>query len=203
MAAKQSAKLPPPPPDLVFRKLPVVRLSGRIYRIHQSKYSALFFGKDRSSRFDDPQKKYGVLYASLKPDAAFAEVFLRRLDQILIEEQSIRVRWLATIKLETLTFVDLTGDGLRRISCDNRISTELPYRTTSLWSRALFEHPQKPAGIIYRSRHNPKLKSLAIFSTNSNKLKLINSTNLLSTSLHSWTVRQLERYNISILPSAP
>jgi hypothetical protein len=203
MAAKPPAKLSSPPADIASRKLPLVRLSGQIYRVHQSKYSALFFGKDGSCRFDDPLKKYGVLYASLKPDAAFAEVFLRRLDQILIEEQSIWERSLATIRLESLTFVDLTGDGLRRISCDNRISTELPYGTSSLWSRALFEHPRKPAGIVYRSRHNPKLKCLAVFSTHSNKLKLVNSTNLLSTSLRSWTVRQLNRYNISILPSAP
>jgi hypothetical protein len=203
MAAKPSANLPPPPSDLASRKLPLVRLSGRIHRVHQSKYSALFFGKDGACRFDDPTNKYGILYASFMPDAAFAEVFLRRLDQILIEEQLIRERSLAAIKLESLVLVDLTGDGLRRISCDNRISTELPYRTTALWSRAFFEHPQKPAGIVYRSRHNPKLKCLAIFSNYSNKLRLINSTNLLSSSLRSWTVRQLNRYDISILPSAP
>src|SRR5947209_5051998 len=143
MAAK-SAKLPVPPLDLAVRKLPLTRLSGRIYRIHQTKYSALFFGKDRSCRFDDPHEKYGVLYACIKPDAAFAEVFLRRLDQALIEEDTIRERSLAVIRLEAVAFVDLTGDGLRRISCDNRIATDVPYGTTSLWSRALFEDARKP-----------------------------------------------------------
>jgi RES domain-containing protein len=202
MAAK-SAKLPQPPLDLASRKLPLTRFSGRIYRIHQSKYSALFFGKDGSCRFDDPLQKYGVLYGSLKPEAAFAEVFLRRLDQILIEEDAIRERSLGEIRLQSLAFVDLTGAGLRRLSCDNRIATEVPYRTTSLWSRALFEHPQKPAGIIYRSRHNPKLKCIAIFSTFSHKLKLTNSTNLLARSLTSWTVHQIARYDLFILPSSP
>lgn len=202
MAAK-SAKLPSPPADLSTRKLPLTRLSGRIYRVHQSKYSALFFGKDGSCRFDDPLKKYGVLYACLGPDGAFAEVFLRHLEQALIEEESIRERSLAVIHLESVALVDLTGDGLRRISCDNRIATEVPYPTTSLWSRALFEHPRKPAGIIYRSRHNPKLKCIAIFSTFSRKLKLLESTNLLGRSLRSWTVDQLDRYNLSILPSPP
>src|SRR5689334_11980053 len=156
MAAK-SAKMPRPPADLDNRKLPLTRLSGRIFRIHQSKYSSLHFGKDGTCRFDDPLRKFGVLYACSKPDGAFAEVFLRRLEHVLIEEDNIRERSLAVIRLESLAFVDLTGDGLRRISCDNRIATEVPYRTTALWSRALFEHPQKPAGIIYRSRHNPKL----------------------------------------------
>jgi hypothetical protein len=202
MAAK-SAKLPCPPLDLASRKLPLTRLSARIYRIHQTKYSALYFGKDGSCRFDDPLKKYGVLYACLGPDAAFAEVFLRRLDRVLIEEDTIRERSLAVIRLDSVAFVDLTGDGLRRISCDNRIATGVPYRTTSLWSRALFEHPRKPAGIIYRSRHNPKLKCIAIFSAFSRKLKLLESTNLLGRSLRSWTVRQLERYDLSILPSPP
>src|SRR5882672_2484014 len=108
MAAKLSVKLPAPPPDLASRKLPLTRLSGRIYRIHQSRYSALFFGKDGSCRFDDPLKKYGVLYASLKLEAAFAEVFLRRLDQILVEERAIRERSLAVLRLESSVFVDLT-----------------------------------------------------------------------------------------------
>jgi len=108
--AARSAKLPPPPSDIASRKLPLTRLSGRIYRIHQSKYSAIFFGKDGSCRFDDPLKKYGVLYACIKPDAAFAEVFLRRLDQALIEEDTIRERSLAVIRLEAVAFVDLTGD---------------------------------------------------------------------------------------------
>jgi hypothetical protein len=202
MAAK-SAKLPPPPADLASRKLPLTRLSGRVYRIHQSKYSAIFFGKDGSCRFDDPLKKYGVLYACVGADGAFAEVFLRRLELALIDEDDIRERSLAVIRLESLAFVDLTGDGLRRISCDNRIATEMPYRTTSLWSRALFEHPRKPAGIIYRSRHNPKLKCIAIFSTFSRKLKLLESTNLLGRPLHSWTVGQLDRYDLSVLPSPP
>ena len=142
-------------------------------------------------------------FFEVKPDAAFAEVFLRRLDQALIEEDAIRERSLAVIRLEAVPFVDLTGDGLRRISCDNRIATEVPYRTTSLWSRALFEHPRKPAGIIYRSRHNPKLKCIAIFSSFSGKLKLLESTNLLGRTLRSWTVRPLDRYDLSILPSPP
>lgn len=202
MAAK-SAKLPPPPADLATRKLPLSRLSGRIYRIHQSKYSSLYFGKDGTCRFDDPLKKFGILYACPGPEGAFAEVFLRRLAKVLIEEDAIRERSLAVIRLESDAFVDLTGDGLRRLSCDNRIATEVPYRTTALWSRALFEHPQKPAGIIYRSPHNPKIKCIAIFSTFSRKLKLLESTNLLGRSLRSWTVRQLDRYDLSVLPSPP
>src|SRR5438067_71256 len=139
MGAKTFGKLPPPPPDLASRELPLTRVSGPLYRVHRSSLSGLYFGKSGRSRFDDPQQQFGVLYAALKPEAAFAETLLRQLDRMLILESALAERALSVISLAPIYCVNLTAQGLRRLSCDNRISNELPYRTAGLWSRAFFE----------------------------------------------------------------
>lgn len=161
MATKVASHLPPPPADFASRRLPVRRLKA-IYRIHRCDHACLFFSPSGAGRFDDPHGKYGVLYAALRPEAAFAEVFLRQLSQMVLVESDLRRRVLSPISCKSIVCVDLTGRGLRQLSCDNRIATEKPYRTTGLWSRAIFEHPQKPAGIVYLSRHNSSVSPCSI-----------------------------------------
>lgn len=200
MAVSPASRLPPPPPDLSSRTLPIKRLRGAIYRIHRATQACLHFGRNGDGRFDDPLRKYGVLYAALKPDAAFAEVFLRQLSLMLVAESCLLASCLAEITCEPLACVDLTGPGLRRISCDNRISTEKPYRTTGRWSRALFEHPQRPDGIIYLSRHNPKFPCVALFDRCHRRLKLNATEGLLSGRCRVWTVDQISRYKLAIEP---
>ena len=195
----EPGKLPPPPSDLASRDLPLTRIKGPLFRVHRVTFSALYFGKRGHSRFDDPLRKYGVLYAALKPEAAFAETFLRQLSRMLIEEQALAHRTRSVITVRPSLCVNLTGHGLRRISCDNRIADEVPYDTPGLWSRAFYEHPQQPAGILYRSRHNPQLTCLAIFSGFENRLRVKETTLLLDPSLKAWTGRQLSRYRLALI----
>lgn len=191
--------LPPPPADLALRRLPV-RPVRVLFRIHRSIHGCLYFGKTGDGRFDDPRGRYGVLYAALKPDAAFAEVFLRELSLLLIQESDLRQRVLSEISCGPVKCVDLTGHGLRQISCDNRLATEKPSQTTGLWSRAIFEHPQQPGGIIYRSRHNPQFKCVALFDRHARDLSLKSTESLLSGALRAWTVEQINRYKMAIQP---
>ena len=172
-----------------------------MYRVYQLSYDALFFGKSGLFRFDDPKKLYGVIYASLKPEAALAETLLRELSRMAISDTRLTSRALAVVSVSSIGCVNLTGTGLRRLSCDNRIADELPYQTCRLWSRAFFEHPQKPSGILYRSRHNPQLTCVAVFSTAQGRLRLRRSTALLDPSLRDWTTRQLRRYRLALLPA--
>jgi hypothetical protein len=198
MGAKR-LRLPRPPPDLASRELPLTRIVGPLYRIHQTKLSAMHFGKDGRSRFDDPQNGYGVLYAALKPEAAFAECFLRQLRWMLIEEKALAERALSLVTVTPIFCVNLTGHGLRRLSCDNRISDELPYDTPREWSRAVFEHPQKPGGILYRSRHNPPLTCVAIFSSFEKRLRLKKTTPLMGPELRAWTGKLISRYRMALI----
>jgi hypothetical protein len=193
------SRLPPPPADLALRRLPVRRVRV-LFRIHRSIQGCLYFSKTGDGRFNDPRGKYGVLYAALKPEAAFAEVFLRQLSLLLIQESDLRQRVLSEISCRSVKCVDLTGPGLRHLSCDNRLATEKPYQTTGLWSRAVFEHPQQPGGIIYRSRHNPQFKCVALFDRHARDLSVKSTESLLNGARRAWTVAQINRYKLAIQP---
>jgi hypothetical protein len=193
------ATLPPPPPDLPTRKLPLVTVKGSLYRIHRTAHHWRYFGKNAAERFDDPLKRYGVLYVSAQPEAAFAEVFLRRLSLMVIDEVDLRARSLTAFAAKSLRCVDLTGSGLRKLSCDNRISTEKPYTTVGMWSRALYTHPQQPDGIIYRSRHNPRFRCLALFDRCAAKLSAGANEELMGVTRRAWTCDELVRYDLSVV----
>jgi hypothetical protein len=192
------SRLPPPPADLATRKLPLVTISGDLFRIHRTVYTWRYFGRNKSERFDDPQGVFGVLYASTTADAAFAEVFLRKLALMSIAQVDLQLRTVSTFSAKPLRCVELTGSGLRKLSCDNRISTEKPYQTTHLWSRALFLHPQQPDGLVYRSRHNPRFRSLALFDRCDAKLTDVRSEPLMDPPRRTWCSVQLDRYELAM-----
>ena len=198
--AIKGERLPPPPPDLLLRRLPLKRIEGAAYRIHLGDHNPLYFGRSGMGRFDDPLGQYGVLYAGLTPEGAFAEVFLRNLALMLIAEADVRKRSISAIEMHDLKCVDLSGPGVRTLSCDNRISTEKPYDTARLWSRALHDHPAKADGIIYRSRHNPQLKCLALYDRCRGRLSPEGSEPLMEGKWLAWTIRQISRYRLSLEP---
>ena len=200
MAINRANGLPSPPHDLAKRGLPLQRISGTIYRIHRTVREPFHFGRNKTQRFDDSQGRYGVLYATLQPEGAFAEVFLRPLSSLAIPETYLEERSLCQIRCKALKCVDLSAAGLRKVSCDNRISTEKPYSTARLWSRAFFEHPDAPHGIIYRSRHNPRFKCLALFDRCASKLGAGHTEPLMEGARRHWTIAQVTRYNLALEP---
>ncbi|HLH55884.1 MAG TPA: RES family NAD+ phosphorylase [Verrucomicrobiae bacterium] len=192
------SRLPPPPSDLAARKLPLVTIRGDLFRIHRAIHTWRHFGRNMSERFDDAQGVFGVLYASTTPDAAFAEVFLRKLASMSVAQVDLEARAISTLKARPPRCVELTGSGLRKLSCDNRISTETPYQTTRLWSRALFLHPQQPDGLVYRSRHNPRFRCLALFDRCDAKLTEVRSEPLMDPPRRAWCSVQLDRYALAM-----
>ena len=194
-----NATLPPPPADLSSRTLPLLTVQGSLFRIHRTAHGRRYFGRKVLERFDDPQAKFGVLYTAVQRDAAFAEVFLRELSLMVVAEDDLQARALSSFEAASLNCVDLTGTGLRKVSCDNRISTEKPYETVGLWSRAFYIHPQQPDGILYRSRHNPKFRCLAVFDRGDAKLTDGSTEPLLGPNLRAWTADQLARYNLAMV----
>ena len=193
-----NSRFPPPPADLATRKLPLVTISGDLFRIHQKIHNWRYFGRNKSERFDDPHGVFGVLYGSTTADAAFAEVFLRKLAAMSVAQVDLQSRAVSTFNARPLNCVELTGSGLRKLSCDNRISTEKPYRTTHLWSRALFLHPQQPDGLVYRSRPNPRFRCLALFDRCDAKLTDVRSEPLMNPPRRAWCSVQLDRYDLAM-----
>src|SRR5690242_16338111 len=111
-----NSRLPPPPADLATRKLPLVTISGDLFRIHQTIHNWRYFGRNKSERFDDPHGVFGVLYGSTTADAAFAEVFLRKLALMSVAQVDLQSRAVSTFGAKPLRFDELTGSGLDRKS---------------------------------------------------------------------------------------
>lgn len=98
---------PLPPPDLHLRKVPERLfnvLSTPMLRVHQNRFSPLFFNRrSRSSnvyRFDAPNDEYGVLYASPEFDACMAETVIRdrfQTSPLIIDEFEITDRSISTL----------------------------------------------------------------------------------------------------------
>jgi hypothetical protein len=151
------------PPDFDRKRLHVVRRSGPWQRMHPEEYSALYFGKDRKNRFDDPKSEYGVLYVAEDEFGAFVETFLRNPKLTLVARDELVKRRLSEIEASAdLSLVDLTGKGLQRAGVTGDISTA-PHEETWALSRAIHEHPSRPDGIRYRLKHDLERIGIAIF----------------------------------------
>jgi hypothetical protein len=123
----------------------------------------LYFGRAGLYRFDAPANQYGVLYVAADLHGAFIETFGRRLGFRLLLMQDFAVRRLSRVtQSRPLRLVDLTGPGLSRIGADSRLTTG-DYDLSQRWALALHEHPDRPDGLLYRSRHDPSRLCAAIF----------------------------------------
>jgi hypothetical protein len=151
------------PPDFDRRRLHLVRRSGPWQRLHPEEFSALYFGKSRENRFDDPESEYGVLYVAEDELGAFVETFLRNPELTLVARDDLTKRTLSEIEAsKELSLVDLTGKGLQHAGVTGDVSTALHEETWAL-SRAIHEHPSKPDGIRYRLKHDLGRVGIAIF----------------------------------------
>jgi hypothetical protein len=161
---------PLPPADLGRLRLPLDVLGPRErwWRIHDANFAALFFGKTRRYRFDDPLRQYGVLYVGRNVRCAFVEtlgagVTDRRRPLRRVSLKDLEHRALACVRaLRPLRLVDLRDRGLQALGADGRLTTG-DYRIAQEWSRALWEHPEQPDGILFRSRHDPSKICAALF----------------------------------------
>ena len=155
-----------PPDDLGERELPIVEGRGPWLRMHPIDYDPVFFGKTGRGRFDDPEGEYGVLYAAEDAFGAFVESFGRAPGRNIVSWQKLRSRPLSRIgPAETdasLRLVDLTGAGLARLGATAVVSSG-PYTAAQRWSRALYEHPGRPDGLLYRLKYDPSRKGVAVF----------------------------------------
>ncbi len=159
----------PPPPDLATRELPlsVLPAGSLLARIHRSEHGPVFFGpgpgRPPTHRFDSATGRFGVLYLGLTWEAAFAETLLRTPARRLVAEADIAARALTMLSpTRGLTAVAALGPGLSTLGTDAALSTG-PYAPCGLWADALFDHPARPDGILYASRHDPSLTCLALF----------------------------------------
>lgn len=190
---------PLPPADLNERSLLLVQRSRLWQRIHKSAYSPLFFGKTGSSRFDDPQHEFGVLYLGEDAYCAFIETFGQATGKNIVTQAELEKHSLSSISTERpLVLVDLTGSGLARMGADARLLAG-DHSVAQQWSRALREHPEHPDGLYYRARHDPARMAVALWELCNVSLYVSVTVALASTAYNRDLGEILDTYGFELL----
>ena len=158
----------PPPPDLDDRE-PLIHLGSPAdfwYRSYRIGNSPIFFGRSKSHRWDSPDGDFGVFYLGGDEYCAFMESIGRgALKTRFVPNAQLKATGLAKIRFKrTLRLIDMvTSGGLTRLGAESSLTSGFGYKNSQRWSRALREHPSKPDGIYYRSRHDPARMASALF----------------------------------------
>jgi hypothetical protein len=158
----------PPPADLNDRE-PLIYSAAPAefwYRSYRVGNSPIFFGKSRTNRWDSPDGDFGVVYLGADEHCAFMESIGRGvLKTRFVPSSQLRERALAKIRFrETLRLIDMvTSGGLTRLGTESSLASGSGYKNSQRWSRALREHPSKPDGLYYRSRHDPARTACGLF----------------------------------------
>jgi hypothetical protein len=161
---------PDPPVDIDALELPLFALRSPWFRCHKVDRDAIFFGRSGDGRFDDPLSSFGVLYLGIDPECTFIEIFGQELGSRRLKADEFAGRTLPLISsTRPVALVDLTGPGLVHIGADARLFAG-EHRISQRWSRAFFDHPSRPDGILYPARHDPSRKAIALFERDDREL---------------------------------
>ena len=177
-AARGPSGLAPPPPEwLSDISLPIdeIQAGQVLHRVHRSSLGPIFFGPGPNvpptNRLDSASGRFGVLYAGLTLRGALAETLVRNPQRLMVAMTDIVGRSVSgLVSNRPLRIVRLYGSGLQAVGTDNSISTG-PYEPCGLWSDALWDHPDRPDGLAYQSRHDSSEICLAIFEKANVRLK--------------------------------
>jgi RES domain len=165
--------LPEPPADINRRRVPLVRrvAGSRYVRIHRAADGPVWFGRDSVTgvfrppinRFDAPDRSYGVLYAALARDGAFAEAIGRKPRSFRSDTELAELAITTLFLARNLRLVDLHGgEAVGAIGATGVVGVG-PHSLARRWSKALHEHPDRPDGIEYRCRHNSDELAVALY----------------------------------------
>ena len=194
--------MPPQPPDDLADRRPrftTLRRGSVVHRFYTAAYEPIFFDPSQAGRLNAPDASYGVLYAAKEPYGAFAETFLRTPGRTLIDEGLLRRK--AYVRLEItadLRLARLAGPGLAILGATAEVvHGGLPYDVPQTWSKALFEHPSRPDGIVYYARHDDEGLCYAIFDRARGAIREIDRTTNLD---QDWFWQLARRYRVGLAP---
>jgi RES domain len=126
----------------------------------------MFFGNTMTQRWDAPAGEYGVLYLGSDEFCAFMESIGRGvLRTRLVTRNQVEQKGFSKIRFtKSLRLIDLVSSGgLARIGAEGSLSSGSGYKNSQRWSKALRDHPEKPDGIYYYSRHDPTRTACALY----------------------------------------
>ncbi len=171
---------PPPEPRRHCDRIPRIQIiaSQAWFRICASHHDIpIHYGRTAKNRFDDPSRRFGVLYLADSVDCAFAETFGHGIaqrfsptDDKTLSLSDLRHRQVWQLRpYRNLTVVDLVGDGVAKLNLDGTINTRperaLPQQWAA-WFHSCRTRKRRIDGILYPSRHLPAGRCLAVFEPN-------------------------------------
>jgi len=174
---------PEPPNDIFKRRFEPIYFKASLFRVHKENRAPLYFGRSRENRFDSPGGEYGILYLATDVCCAFRETVGRLTQYKIVTRTLLEKRRISQIGVaRELLLVDLSsGRGLTPIDADGRLFTG-EYRVAQLWALALWNHPDKPDGLYYRSRHDPERFCVALYDRVEPELRVENTESFLDES---------------------
>jgi hypothetical protein len=157
-------------------KPPIARIakSAVLHRVHGETRAARWYGrKDATSRWDDPDGDFGVLYLGRSPVGAFAETLLRTpTDRDVLWSRAEQRRQATFRSLEPLHLAKLHGEGLAWFEVTAAQIAESDYTVPQGLSQRI--HAIFPVdGIQYRSRFDNDELCVALFERADLKLELV------------------------------
>lgn len=162
MVLSQPPAHPEPPDTLAECALAIREVEGPWYRIHRKAHGPIYFGSSLDNRFNAPAHQFRVLYIARHEHGAFIETFGQDTGVRVVAQTELALRNISLLDCRTLRLIDLTGPGLARIGADNRLC-DGDYQIARRWSLALWNHPTKIDGLLYRARHDPAQECAAIY----------------------------------------
>jgi hypothetical protein len=191
------------PPDAFGQwRLPIRKTPIELIRIAQTKHAnPIYWSRLGLNRFDSLDAPWGVFYTGEDFETALIEVFGDRwITAKTLNQADLQFYTVHTIRLKNAwQVVNLTGKGLSKTGADANLCTSYDYSVTQRWALAMMNHPQKPQGIAYHSRHNPRKLNYALFgdATRNSQLKVVAHISLLK---HPKLFRTLYAYRVSMIP---
>jgi len=191
------------PKPALPKRLPSVRVRAgtRWMRIHAQGRNALWFGpgagRQPIHRFDDPEGRFRVCYFGTKVEVCFAETFLRNPPVRILALDDLAGRFIATVEARRdLRLVPIHGSSLARLGVTAELASGSGYAASQLWSRALWEHSDKPDGILYRPRHDDSALSVAVYDRAKDALEIVGDHSLCEDPQQ--LARLLRRYGLGL-----
>jgi hypothetical protein len=189
-------------------RLDIVEINLSAYcRIYQSQHpNPLGYGKSRS-RFADPRplsddERFGVLYLGESFEVCFVEAVLRdravgSSGPFFLTRTELEQFMLAQISSTSpLRLVDLRREGPARMRIPTDAVRGQDHRLSMTYSLAFYQHPEKPDGLLYRSRINERI-NIALYDRAIQRLRCDASIALLQ---HAGLADLLDQYHLILMP---
>jgi hypothetical protein len=196
---------PPPHPELdQLKPLMFTLKSGTvIFRLHPRIHDPLFFGKTGNYRFDAPDcpsGSFGVMYVGEDPQCCFIESCGQTTGAPAVSGAYLADRHLAEMEvMRDLKFIDIAATGgLSRIGADARLMSG-SYTIAQQWSAVLRNHPSKPDGIRYLSRHDPTKAAYAIYDCPRSVFKITSRGSLMDPQNRTLLNNLLSLYQVDLI----